>query len=230
MLTQILENFSPMYTKPTPFDPTVLNDPLALQIVWTPVRKGGANFQTHRLVSVHPCRMEFRSTAGFLLFGGSFMFIGVCAILFFGGSSIIPILAGLVFVLMGGWLIHIGFIPIVIDKEEKAIWKGRKSPREVFNVSELKDYTEIKNIHALQLISELCNSGETTTIYCGGTTRGSDNSGIGNRKPPFISYELNLVLKDGTRINLVDHGNQEELIADAQTLAEFLGVPLWNAL
>jgi hypothetical protein len=38
------------------------------------------------------------------------------------------------------------------------------------------------------------------------------------------------VLEDSRRINLVDHGNRKKLIADAQTLAEFLGVPLWNAL
>jgi hypothetical protein len=49
-------------------------------------------------------------------------------------------------------------------------------------------------------------------------------------KSSYTSYELNLVLEDSRRINLVDHGNRKKLIADAQIVAEFLGVPLWNAL
>jgi len=220
MLKWIQEKLSALFAKKAPFDPAVLNDPLALQTAWTPADKGGASFRTHRLVSVRPYRMEFRPTAGFLLFGAVFIFMGSGAVFLSivfavhsrtfpaGLIAIFPILIGLVFVLIGGWLIHTGSAPIIIDKEEKAVWKGRKSPREVFNASELKNYTEIKNIHALQLISEYCSD--------------SDSS--------YTSYELNLVLADGRRINLVDHGNRKKLIADAQTLAKFLAVPLWNAL
>ena len=39
-----------------------------------------------------------------------------------------------------------------------------------------------------------------------------------------------LVLQDGRRLNVVDHGNREQLRADAATLARFLGKPLWDAL
>jgi len=46
---------------------------------------------------------------------------------------------------------------------------------------------------------------------------------------PFTSYELNLVLKDGSRRNLVDHGNLPALRDDARELAGFLIVPLWDA-
>jgi hypothetical protein len=220
MLKRILEKLSALCAKKIPFDPAVLNDPIALRTAWTPAKNGGASFQTHRLVSIHPYRMEFRPTVGFLLFGGFFMFMGVGAVFLSivfaiqshtfpaGLIAIFPMLIGLVFALTGGWLMYTGSARIIIDKEEKAAWKGRKSPREVFNISELKDYSEIKNIHALQLISEHCD--------------GSDSS--------YTSYELNLVLADGKRINLIDHGNRKKLIADAQTLAEFLGVPLWNAL
>lgn len=220
MLKQILEKLSALCAPKPPFDPAVLNDPLALRIAWTPARKGGTNFQTHRLVSVHPDRMEFRPTAGFIMFGFVFICLGGCAfgaplsLLFKSGvtagvaAAIIPMLIGTVFMLIGVVIIRNGMIPVVIDKEEKAVWKGRKSPREVFNVSELKDFTEIKNIYALQLVSE----------YCSGS------------KSSYTSYELNLVLADGKRICLVDHGNRKKLIDDAQTLADFLKVPLWNAL
>ena len=220
MLKQLFEKLSALCAKKSPFDPAVLNDPLALQIAWAPVNCGGANFRTHRLVTVHPYRMEFRPTAGLLMFGVFFIFMGSCAfgapmgLLFKTGTwssaliAVLPMLIGIVFMLVGVAVIRNGNAPIVIDKEEKAVWKGKKSPREVFNVSELKVYAEIKNIYALQLISERC--------------RGSKSS--------YTSYEMNLVLKNDKRINLVDHGNRQKLIADAQIVAEFLGVPLWNAL
>jgi hypothetical protein len=43
-----------------------------------------------------------------------------------------------------------------------------------------------------------------------------------------MSYELNLVLKDGRRINVVDHGGADKIRTDAATLADFLGVPVWK--
>ena len=220
MLKWIQEKWSALFAKKVPFDPAVLNDPLALQIAWTPVNRGGASFRTHRLVAVSAYRLEFRPTAGSLMFGGFFALAGACAFVFpmvfaikshnlpSGLFAIYPMLIGLVFMLVGAWIIRWSSTPVVIDKEEKAIWKGWKSPREVFNVSELEVYAEIKTIHALQLISK----------YCSGA------------KSYYISYELNLVLADGQRINLVDHGSREKLIADAQTLAKFIAVPLWNAL
>jgi hypothetical protein len=220
MLKRILEKLSALCAKKAPFDPAVLNDPVALQTAWTPVKNGGTNFQTHRLVTVHPYRMEFRPTAGLLMFGAFFIFIGSCAFgaplsLFFKAGTlsnaiiaVMPMLIGAVFMLVGVAFIRNGIAPVVIDKEEKAVWKGRKSPREVFNVSELEDFTEIKNIYALQLVSEHCSGSKSS----------------------YTSYELNLILVNGKRFNLTDHGNRKKLIADAQILAEFLGVPLWNAL
>ena len=51
--------------------------------------------------------------------------------------------------------------------------------------------------------------------YCGG-------------KSSYYSYELNLVLSDGTRLNIVDHGDLRRVRRDGATLARFLGVPLWD--
>ena len=48
-------------------------------------------------------------------------------------------------------------------------------------------------------------------------------------KSAYYSYEMNLVLNDGKRLNVVDHGNQAKLREDAQTLATFLNVPVWDA-
>jgi hypothetical protein len=37
-----------------------------------------------------------------------------------------------------------------------------------------------------------------------------------------------LVLNDGSRINVIDHGNLKRIREDAAALAEFLGKPLWE--
>ncbi len=86
-------------------------------------------------------------------------------------------------------------------------WKGRQPPDQVFDPSTLKHCTPLSRIHALQLIAERCH-GKNQSYY---------------------SYELNLVLDDGQRINVVDHGNCNALREDARALAAFLGKPVWDA-
>ena len=44
----------------------------------------------------------------------------------------------------------------------------------------------------------------------------------------FWSYELNLVLRNGNRINLIDHGNQREIRWDAGDLSRIIDVPIWD--
>ena len=46
----------------------------------------------------------------------------------------------------------------------------------------------------------------------------------------YFSYELNVVLDDGARIGLMEHGAYAALGADAARLASLLGVPLWEAV
>jgi len=70
-----------------------------------------------------------------------------------------------------------------------------------------EDAVALDQIHAIQIVSELCPSG-----------------GL-----PFWSYELNLVLDDGDRLNVVDHAGLPQIREDAETLAEWLGVPVWDA-
>ena len=43
---------------------------------------------------------------------------------------------------------------------------------------------------------------------------------------PFKCYELNLIFKDGKRVNIVTHGSFKDLKIDAQLLSTRIGVPL----
>ncbi len=103
-------------------------------------------------------------------------------------------------------MLNRGTQPIVFDKQSGYFWKGRKNPGEVYRPEAIKCWAELENIHALQLISEHCRSDKSS----------------------YYSYELNLVMKDSSRINVVDHGKHDKIRADAAALSEFLEKPVWD--
>lgn len=203
------------------FDPSVLDDPFAMQIDWTPLKRGGTNLRTHQLEKMNADRMEFRVALGAKIFCGSFIFIGlalVVAVPFYANSKfnpslkyelLVPVFLGLGFAGAGACQLYFLKVPIVFDKQKGILWKGRNEPDEVFDREEFKFLVEFENVHALQLIFE-ASTDEAGNIQ-------------------FYSYELNLVLKDGKRINLVDHGDVKKIREDAKTLSEFLDKPVWDA-
>ena len=201
------------------FDPSELGDPVAMQTDWTPAKKkGGAGFRTHKLVESNSERLEFRASMGLKLFCLTFLGLGVICLIVFtfailsGGEKVswkilLPIGIGLAFTIAGAYMLYFGTAPIVFDRRRGFFWKGRKNPDHVFDKRTLKHFAELEQIHALQLISKLVSSQENA----------------------YHSYELNLVLEDGKRINVVDHGDQDRLRKDADTLAAFLDKPIWDA-
>jgi len=218
MLKKIMQAIKNMAGAPVHFDPVQFNDPVALRTEWTPLKAGGANFRTHKLVASGPDRMEFKATAGAKLFLGLFLFIGLAVIIgfsferissgkfSFSMDTIMPYVFGIIFATVGGTLLYYATNPVVFDKRKKLFWKGRKVPDEVFDRRNLKEFVGLDRIHALQIISEHCQSNKSS----------------------YTSYELNVVLQDGMRINVVDHGNKEKLRDDAKTLAGFLEKPIWD--
>ena len=201
-------------------DPSRFSDPVADGTEWGPAKKGGSNFRTHKLASFGGQRIEFKGTIGGIIFGIIFLLAGVGAIvgfsIFMSTSEslefelpmIIPYIFGTIFTLVGFFIYRSMTAPIVFDKGLGHFWKGRKSPREVFNIDSIKVHAELEQIHALQLLSEYCHTD----------------------KSHYYSYELNLILKDSSRINVIDHGNLNKLREDANILAEFLGVSIWDVI
>ncbi|MFZ5565139.1 MAG: hypothetical protein ACOZBW_13910 [Thermodesulfobacteriota bacterium] len=221
MLNRLMQKLQSMAAaRPNAFDPSSLNDPVAMQAGWTPARSGGASFRTHKLVAVRPDRLEFRPAAGAVMFYLIFLFAGLGILIGFsvhkissGGlafdvDTILPMAVGAVFAAVGGALFYFGTLPVVFDKRNGFFWKGRTAPHEVMNRSAIKHFAGFKDIYALQLISEYCK-GDKSSYY---------------------SYELNLVLRDGRRINVVDHGSRDKIREDAKTLSAFLQKPVWDAI
>lgn len=185
------------------------DDPVAARTSWEPLVGGGTNFRTRNLKTVSPDRLEFPASLGAKLFAGVFAAFG----LLFGGIGVgvrawPVILFGGLFAVVGLVLFRFGTTPVVFDRRQGAFWRGREAPNEVINRAELKHYAPLGDIHALQLLSEY----------------------IRGDKSSYYSYELNLVLKNGDRLNVMDHGDYEALRRDAATLGEFLDRPVWDTV
>ncbi len=220
MLGKLFQKIRGVLDEAESFDPSMFGDPVAEQTDWMPAKRGGANFRTRKLVMVTPNRIEFRASLAAKIFFGSFLLggmgfaVGVSVSHYSTGSfplnpdTLVPLIAGIGFAVVGGFLLYFGTAPIVFDKSRGFFWKGRKARDGVFHSDSTKDFAGLEDVHALQLLSEYC--------------RGSKRS--------YYSYELNLVLRDGRRINVMDHGDSKKLREDAKTLSQFLEKPVWDAI
>lgn len=195
------------------FDPSAFQDPIAMKTSWTPLCRGGSNFKTAGLHKIDEQRMEFRASVGMKLMALAFLIAGLAI-----GASVvakkpeqskdfIPIAIGIVFAGAGAWMLRHATTPNVFDLRHGYYCKSRQKPELMMDPSKLKHYADLKRVHALQIISEY--------------VRGDKKS--------YYSYELNLVLDDGSRVNVVDHGNHLALRTDAETLSQFLNKPVWDA-
>jgi len=204
-----------------PFDPSALNDSVAMQAGWTPRRrKQGASFQTHKLVAVNSNRIELRGplaiklTYFIFLLAGIGMIIGVfytnlsSGEFSFNETTFAASFLGLVCAGVGGCLLYFDTAPIVFDQRRGYFWKGRQAPDEVLERKAAGRFAELEQIHALQLISKRVRTDRRS----------------------YYSFELNIVLDNASRINVVNYGNPRKIREDAITLSEFLGKPVWDAI
>lgn len=174
-----------------------------------PEVSGGANFETH-VLSQTRYGFKFKPSLGYALF--TLLFVGVAYAFLYAGIACyletqnfeflfsLVTLVGAVFFIAGHYLLISYFSPIVFNKHSNRFYRG-------FNKQNPKKSTALSNIVALQIIGETI-SGEN-----------------GNYK----SFELNLVLKDASRINVVDHGKLKTIIIDAEVLSQYFNLPIWHA-
>ena|GEM_PF-787015 len=213
-----LDNFPDVGVEQGEVAQTSMQNPDKAGVSWRPLKGGGTNFTTKRLKKVNVNRVEFKSTLGYLLFTSTFAALGLWIVSL--AFSEIPndvtgifmtFLVGGPFAGLGVWMLWGALRPVVFDQFTGYFWKGWKSPREATDPTAIKECVALDDILALQMVKEYCSTSSGS--------RGSKS---------YHSYELNLVLKDRSRINIFDHGSYKHAIKDAETLAEFLDVPVWN--
>jgi len=124
-------------------------------------------------------------------------------------------LPGLMIILSGYYLLYKSSIPIVFNKRVGLYWKGRQTfINRLFPVKWAYS-VNFKDIKGVQLLPEYFYETYNPN---------------GDRTPGYYSYEINLVLTNNERLNVVDHGNKKSALKDAAYLAEFMDVPFFNGL
>ncbi|MBL4658927.1 MAG: hypothetical protein JKY19_01110 [Alcanivoracaceae bacterium] len=195
-------------------DSSQFNDPVATNTQWQPMKAGGANFKTNILISVSPSVYRYQLSTGAWLFLGVFAVFGIGAILIglnmlSGDEAIVGlflILFGSIFVAAAYFFYKSMGIHKVFDQSLGYLWVGRNQPKFAGDNKDKQKLIYFSEIHALQIVSERVSS----------------------KNGSYYSHELNLVLKDASRFNLVDHGNHAQVISDANKLSDFMGKPLWD--
>lgn len=185
------------------------------KIAIKPLAKGGSNFDTNVLIEVSSTKLQFKPTTGYALFCGAFSLVPAIFLSIgiynysenrnfnFLYDNIFTVIIASIFSVAVFFLLREFFKPIVFDKSTNRYYKGFYRNR----VEKSKNNIALSRICALQIIGEI--------------VKGDDHT--------YKSYELNLVLDDATRLNVIDHGNLKGIIQDAKWLSEFLNIPIWHA-
>ena len=188
------------------------DDPVAQKVSWQPAKPGGANFKTQKIV-ITPEKVVVKKTVGMILFGLVFLLPGLGGLLFGAPYNFIngDSGAGIFFIVWGSGFGGAGLLmlyfgkPFTIDKMRGVFYRGKKYSGNP--TGKKKTQGMLSEIYAIQLLSEHVQS--------------SKNS--------YTSYELNLVFKDGSRMNVMDHGNARDIETAAKKLGDMLKVPIWQA-
>ncbi|MBU2927050.1 hypothetical protein [Winogradskyella psychrotolerans] len=197
------------------FSPT---DTIKSKVSTAPLKYGGASFKTNVLIQANPSKLIYKPSIGAAIFSFVFFAVGF-GVLFF---AILPIfksnietvsinwfliLFGLLFAGAGGFMFYIFYKPRVFDKQQGLYYTTYQFKLHKSRRQHSEDYLPLKSIIAIQIIGEHVQSDDGS----------------------YKSFELNLVLDDASRRNVVDHGNLKSIIKDAEMLSTFLNVPIWHA-
>ncbi|WP_428738231.1 hypothetical protein [Sulfurimonas sp.] len=199
------------------------NDEVINKTKWTPLVGGGQSNKSHRIVKISDERIAFKISLSSIFAYSIFIFAGVVAIvsIVFGpalglhGTVNHPALGlgmGVLFIGVGIFLLYKGSIQIRFDSRLKAMWHGKVDPDSILNKGSISHYTSLKELHAIQIIQEFI--------------KGEFNGD--SRKQSFYSYELNLIMHDGKRVNVLDHGNKKAIFKQANAIAQMFHVPIWD--
>jgi len=197
----ILKNlFSVFQDQREILDLTAFGDELALKTSWEPLVGGGTTFCTHRL------RPKPAGSSDLIEFE-----VTMASILF-TVAFLVAALVSLISAITSG---SNGSILVAIAMMGFGIWHayGLWEQKTVFDRTSCsfthKGRTaDLESIRAIQLVREY----------------------VSGNKNSYYSYELNLVCSSGDRINIVDHGSLRAIREDAEVLANYLSLPVWDAI
>jgi len=225
------------------FDPYTSDDPIAKKVSWfsnSSENKTNTTTFTSRdnstndssggdkiLVEVDESRLEYKASniskiigAIFITIGVIFMLLSINAYLTHQAFKNILGLSifGIILMAVGYLIIHSASETILFDKDSGLFTKGRKESKLKFIDDPIIEFG-LEKIHALQIISHVDIENKE-----------NDNNNILDNIPKIVHiYEINIITKKANRIYLTSRREDyEQIIYEANTIAEFLDVPVWN--
>lgn len=184
---------------------------------WAPVEKGGASFKTHKLNTSNPGKWMYEPSGFSKVFPWFFILIGgfMAVFLFF---TIIMILPGLLFVFIGFYIRKRMRTAIVFDFQKRLFYRGKLGELKLDGPNEeVIESIPLDEVQAIQVLAEEVESSSNTDL---------GNSRVNAGSMTYTSFELNLVLNNMQRINVIDHGYLKTIKQDAEALSKRLNVPL----
>ncbi len=185
-------------------------DPIAEKTEWEFVASGAIEATRLKLANTDSSKMEFTSntmwigialTVASIIIGSIFVLEFVLGKVSFQSAHFMPFLFSVAGIVIG-IILSSAVQHMVFDKYKGVFWKGWTIGR----AKKISCSAQLADIWAIQLIDEW-QEGEGS----------------------FLVYQLNLVLKDASRVNVFED-KKHKLIRDlAKTIAEFLGTPVWDA-
>lgn len=184
-----------------------LDDPIAYKTDWGPVaskRSGLYDLMLKpsqgKLVAAYT-KKAITSAYVYALIGMLLVLIGLSGLYIRGDIGIVLIIFFCGIGVMLVWA-GVGYI------SKKKLFFFDKAAG-IFYSRESRETKRIADVHAIQVVSEFIRN-----MY---------------DLPQVLYYELNLVLKDGTRLNVMKKYRRAEIEKAAEILGEYLVVPIWVA-
>ena len=195
-------------------DPHKFDDPVALQVDWSPVEDELLALRLKRRIHNNSPTLTFNinyrviivSSLSIIIFGGLFVMgiIGFISSIVKGDFNDISENWIGYLMLFGITLFYLFFCIRVLKRLRTK--KSKFDLRSGYYMQGGRCYP-INKIHALQLITRI-ERGRYT----------------------IIAHELNLILSDGRRRNVNDHENLKLIRKHACILADYLEIPIWDAV
>lgn len=179
---------------------------------WKPLNTSSSNFDPYKLSIPTKRLLTYKTTLGVKAFCGLFMAVGIGCLSYVGprqhGRWIpesfveegLAQLVSLLFLLAGASLLYFLSSPRLFDGKNNIFRKGRGKRQKIISFSE---------IYALQLIPHSVSNSDG---------------------PDYTNYQLNIILNNGQRENVVNYHNQKNAQSDAKTIAEFIGKKVFFSL
>jgi hypothetical protein len=195
--------------------PPWITDSRAARTSWKPLKGGGANFKTQTVAKDGAMQdLLIKSSLGGKLFAGVFVGISLIVPIAVAGPQLEQINLDSFDLIASAPLILPVVVMLVFAIAGGQMVRGMLRPVRVRPTAQMiefgkNDSVSFGEVSALQIVQEW--------------VRGNKSS--------YYSYELNLVLADGKRRNLMDHGSYSAIAADANKLAGAMNrIPVWDAV